>query len=276
MNIDNSNQQILGLLNSSGFLLQLALEHSIPPSDDPDASVIREHPWKVDGGEGFIDLIVSRGVIRFIIECKRPKGGMWIFPIVKGSRPKTSNGSIFCIDHYPGRKDLSGFSDFPMKPLSPESNICVIRGQSDDQKPLLERLAFNLLSSTKAVAMAELALLNNAKNREYFIYIPIIVTSAELFTCEVDPSDIDLGTGTLDNITPISTPIVRFRKSLAFDSESAPHITSLSKANRNSERTVFVINSLEFSQFISDWQWDQKYWNNLPPWEIARNNEFKE
>jgi hypothetical protein len=262
---------LTSLLNSSGFLLQLALEASQPFPLDPNNFVLREHPWKTDEENGFVDLVITRGLVRFIIECKRPRGGQWLFPVLKGSQSNITRGTVFWIDSHPGRIDLTGVNDIHMKPQSYETDICIVRGQAEDHKPLLERIAFSLLQTTQAIGNQELPILHKYGFPEFYIYIPVIVTSAELHVCEVDPALIDISTGTIDSIKTVVVPFIRFRKTLSFDFQATQESMSLDKANKKLQSSVFVVNSNSFSEFLSSWSDNQM--NRIYPWEMARRIE---
>jgi hypothetical protein len=163
-----------------------------------------------------------------------------------------------------------------MKPESYEADICIVRGQSDDHKSLLEKLAFSLLQATKAIAEQELSIIHRDILPEYYIFIPLIVTSADLYVCEVDPSLINIALGTIEKINPIKVPFIRFRKTLTFDFKAAQESKSLNDANKLLQHSVFVVNSNSFREFLIKWDGIRSHRNGLFPWEKARNIEMSQ
>ena len=82
---DDAKEKLEKLVNSSGFPLQIALQHLIESkkSDHGWDVLSHEHPWanKEAGSEGFIDLILVNNSDRHImvVECKRVRDTYWIF-----------------------------------------------------------------------------------------------------------------------------------------------------------------------------------------------------
>jgi len=263
------NEELNKLINASGFLLQLALENEINHLKKSDLSVTREHPWKssIADKDGFIDLIVSTGMMRFVIECKRPRDGVWVFlvqnnaqNIIEKSRSLWSSSKI-------NAPSTSGINDFYFTPNSYESDVCIIRGQNDQDKPLLERIASQVLLSQDCLIIEELGFVERHRFPTQLIYVPVIVTAAKLFICKVDPSKIDINSGTLSDATFEEVPLVRFRKSLVSDLSIGADPFDLHGSNRDRERTVFVINSNHFAAVLNQWRIDAFSNNGRPPWD---------
>jgi hypothetical protein len=149
----NDGVQNAGLLNSSGFPLQLAVEQTIH-SIKPDWELIRETPWhdSATGQSGFIDLVAQVGMEKIVVECKRPRGGRWLFVTAKDSQPQEGRVRL-CWTYYgdQSKKPLA-FEDMRLRPTSYESDICIVGGQAEDQRPMLERLCHSLLTSQLSLA----------------------------------------------------------------------------------------------------------------------------
>jgi hypothetical protein len=79
------------------------------------------------------------------------------------------------------------------------------------------------------------------------IYVPMIVTTAEMYICDADYDGIDLETGEVTDLTKSSrVPVVRFMK--AFDAGDAKQsgAVSIEKFADQSERTVVVVQARAF------------------------------
>jgi hypothetical protein len=81
--VSTVDPDLLKQVNAGGFLLQLRLEEEIRRlrSNQGWEVIAGEHHWMhpETGTFGFIDLIVGCGIVRLVIECKRPRDGSWIF-----------------------------------------------------------------------------------------------------------------------------------------------------------------------------------------------------
>ena len=217
------DEQLLKIVNASGFPLQIGLRRTINQSKiDHGWSVdVEEHHWRHprSGAEGYIDLVIEHEslFLRLIVECKRPTDAKWIFLTPKGSRPSSQVLSAFAATKGGGGRDLTGWCDLAIEPASPESAFCVLQGQSDRDRPMLERITDSLLPSVEALAFEELAIPGYYCGGLKHIYVPLVVTTATLYTVSFDPAAVDLEVGQLPvssaNFTPV--PFARFRKALA-------------------------------------------------------------
>lgn len=267
--------QIKKLVNSSGFPFQLAVENEIQSiSSQTQWSIItREHPWRStsDEAEGFIDLVVGHGTVRLVIECKRPRGGLWVF-LISDKRQESVKKFRVCWAHCkPNRPDLVGWNDFDILPTSPESEFCVIRGQDDNTKPLLERLGRYVLSSAEALATEELNLIRSTQIDHLRLMVPVIVTSAELKICKLSPEKISVSNGTITDSEFKTVPWIRFRKSLAVSEVEYSEFNELSEITEKKERSLFVINSSHLTDFLKKWEFYTPSYSI--PWDLARQIE---
>jgi hypothetical protein len=145
--------------------------------------------------------------------------------------------------HVGSDKPISDWSDFKVTPPSPEAMFCVVRGQGENHVPMLERLASTLLLSTEALSVQDIQLKSNSQVSKARVFMPMIVTNADLFVCKFDPASIDLTTGRTDSTEFQPIPFIMFRKSLASGIPSKTAPDSIQEANIGSERTVFIVNS---------------------------------
>jgi hypothetical protein len=270
------NDRLKNLVNSSGFLFQLAVENEVRTSRERRGWRIltREHPWKNpnDVTEGFIDLVLGLGEIRIVIECKRPKDGVWVF-LISDQTDMSVNRFRICWTHIkPGRRDLVGWDDLILDPESPESEFCVIRG-AEDKEPLLERLARNVLSSTEALALEQMTLRRPSITDRLGLLIPAIITAADLRVCKLDCKDIRLSDGTIDNPEFKTVPWVRFRKSLSTSIAEGPGLTELSDISEKKVRSIFVISSLHLSDFLKNFNYEMDIQMGPSAWITARQIE---
>ncbi len=272
-----TNETLLNIVNTSGFLFQLRVEHEIRQVVQKyysDWSIpVREHRW-IDPprDEEFIDLVLQSGIGRMVIECKRLTDAQWLF-LIPDNQSVTQQARLYWTDRIDGFQDMSEWGEFTILPESPESSFCTTRGQGETDQPMLERVASTLLRSVESLANEELTLGQGTVLLASRIYLPIIVTTATLKVCRFQTDQIDLSTGKLDtnNATLDTVPLIRFRKNLS--TTTAPIISpnDLAKANTENERTVFIINAMELSNTLREWkivkfgaQW---------PWEKARSLE---
>ena len=154
-------KQLKSIVNASGFAFQLALENKIKETRNEHGWEVmaREHPWhdNNNGEEGFIDLILKNNNVRLVIECKRPRDAVWVFLNPNNRRDAVINARLFWsifsdmkisigVDTRTGQKntiyrEISTWSDFAITEESPESQFCMIRGQKEDDKTMLERIS---------------------------------------------------------------------------------------------------------------------------------------
>src|SRR5437867_9513407 len=83
------------LLESDGYTFQMGLERRIVIGKEQGLHrwniIAREHPWRDrDGEEAFIDLIITEWTHRMVLECKRLRGGVWLFLQPRAKSSETS------------------------------------------------------------------------------------------------------------------------------------------------------------------------------------------
>ncbi len=220
-----SNDDLGKLVNRSGFLFQLAVEEDVRQSASKHEWEVfaREYPWRTRDHSrgGFIDFIAGRSALRAVFECKRTQRGEWIFLVPEPGMETPSLRALWAFLTRDGAVAL-GWDDFLVDPVGFTSEFCIVRGGSDDDRPMLERVAGDLVRASESLAREELAMAE--RHRGQAMYIPIIVTNATLYACRVAVGDVDLSTGAL----PASAKFeeigaIRFRKALASDVEHEPN-----------------------------------------------------
>ncbi len=234
-------------VNKSGFPFQLKVADQIN-------SAKPKHPWSVEssehswvdpesGSRGFIDLVLAHETsngLKLIVECKRPLGGRWIFLVDRKATPQSMIKSFWASGDSPPK---SGWDDLPFQPVSLEASDCIIAGQ-DERSPLLERLADGLLQSINGVSDQEQKIFERYRRCSLRIYIPVIVTAAELFVCYVDPtSEISIDGVLAKSVTFESVDHIRFRKSLASKLNYREISHTLRGENLQKARSVWIFNA---------------------------------
>lgn len=244
------------LLNATGFAFQLAIEESIRKTHTEHGWEVaaREHPWvhEATGTSGHIDIVLEKNAGRLVLECKRTSDARWLFLIPKAEdRDSVRFRSLWC--HIPEEGDsLLGWGEFRVLPANAESQFCNVRGSGEGKITLLERLASELARSVEGLASEEGQI---ARQGTFFphIYIPVIVTNAELVVATVDPSAIPLGSGKLDDATFRRVPSLRFRKALDGGPLARPRrIGTVRESNREYQRSVMIVAAEALVQFLSD------------------------
>jgi len=99
------------------------------------------------------------------------------------------------------------------------------------------------------------------------VFIPVLVTNAEMFVAHFDPKQIDLSSGTIDKCQFRSASVVRYRKALDASRNSERGFPAhLGELNGTSQRSILVVNSREFSAFVESMKMPPDSWNGDYPW----------
>lgn len=269
----SDNSDLLKLINASGFLFQLKVEQLIADTSSKHgkSTLAREHKWtdQISGREGFIDLVTSAGTNgKIIIECKRVRDGEWVF-LVPNDAQETKNTRVLWSRRFSENRQGAAWDDFGFSPESLESEFCVVRGQGEKQTPMLERLSGILVGSIEALADEELNYGRSIGRTGLRFYFPVIVTTATLWVCRVQASDIELKSGDLKSADFEEVPFIRFTKSLPSTLSSSRPPSKLEDAARENRRTVFVVNVEELVPFLSGkWEFSPPAWGGPWPWSL--------
>jgi hypothetical protein len=240
------------LVNRSGFLFQMAVEEHIRANTNNHGWEVaaREYPWSSPLGDrrGFIDIIADRSYLHSVVECKRTQGGEWIFLVPSASKETLRLRTLwsYLTDD---RRQGYGWDDLHFTPATLESEFCIVRGGSDDDKPMLERIVGDLVRASESLAREQLD--RQGRHPGPAGYIPLIVTNAKLYACRVDPRDVDLQTGSVPSSAVFEeTDAIRFRKATASDIEHTPSsYGSIRDGLKKKERSSVVVNV----ERLSDW-----------------------
>lgn len=243
-------------VNASGFPLQLAIANLVKRHSNGWTVLYEEHAWRSEHSSGFIDLVLEDRYKTWLmnIECKRVRDADWIFLCEQSSSAARRHAKLW-VTHMGADDSIRCFDwvDIPMDPPSPESHYCVVPGQDQKSRPMLERTAASVVESTEALALEEARSLSN-RYSSLRIYQNVIVTTAALHVCEVDVDGIDMATGELGSASAFkAVPFVRFRKQLGVVNrrdQRITHVQELRDSIKSTESTVFVVNAAHFSEFL--------------------------
>jgi hypothetical protein len=98
-----------------------------------------------------------------------------------------------------------------------------------------------------------------------WVYVPVIVTNAQLSVCDFDPAEVSIADGLLPGEAAFDdVSVLRFTKNLSFDIDTSKHET-LTASNAAKDRTVFVINAMSFSGFLQQFDWSGGVPDTLRP-----------
>ena len=242
------------IVNRSGFPLQLAVERTVRESVNWRV-LHREHAWRHSSGDaGFADLVlVNPSNCVMVVECKRVQDSDWIF--ITSDEPEKTIGSRLYINNTAGHGvEHHGYLDVQVSPSAFVSDFCVIAGQDPHSRPLLERIAHEVVVASEAVAHEEQPFLE-ARSYGFRCYAAVIVTTANLSISAIRDRDICLTSGQASDQAIESVPWVMFRKQLSNELVVEPqdlawNLESISKAK---EKVVYVVNAGSLPEFLQKW-----------------------
>ena len=254
---DKLAQQPIVTANSSGFPLQIATVHAVNQSNNWRV-LLEEHPWRsnMTEAEGFIDIVaVPRfdDIFVMVLECKRVRQTAWVFLIPNSSAPPSKQITVWDSNLVDSKWIEYYWKNWQLSPSTDQSQYCAIPGQESGRKTLLERTASELIESVEALAEQEKQI-QEKRGTDNFnrLYIPVVLTTAQLFVSHFDAAAISLTDGSLPEDTPVSiVPYLRFRKSLSTRAQ-ASSTSSIEKLYSESERTVFVVNAEHLPEFLEE------------------------
>ena len=251
------DKQLLSIANASGFPFQLRVEDLVKTTASRHGwkVLVREHPWAdpETGQAGFIDLVLANDPVRLVVECKRSQEGQWVFLLPAAEKASIERARSFTTVNQKNGVKTFEWAECGFKPPSAESSLCAVRGTGEGDRPLLERLAAQVSRATESFGTQEITCERSPSHDIGTIYVPVIVSNAELVMCNTDPAQIDIATGTItrQDATFTTASLIRFRKPLT--SRVAPsRFSDVSSVNRDAERTVFVINAAALPDCLRD------------------------
>ena len=260
------SEELNKLINASGFAFQLAIEHTIRATNYKHSwhVVSREHPWSSGDSDGFIDLVLQKGAVTGVVECKRTRDAAWVFIVPEKEDTKAIGSRALWVAGDKGIP-LSGWDLVQHLPSAHIASFCVVRGSGENDRPLLERLSSTLLASVDALADEEVGILRKRHAGWHGFYLPIIVTTAELHMCKLDPGAVNIGSGMIDTAKFEAVPYIRFQKGFSTKLPPGFNPPNLSGAGRGYERTVWVVHAQSLVDLLSKLRSDDIF-NDPQPW----------
>ncbi len=262
-------EKLKGFVNSSGFPLQIGIEYLVKGKTFAHGWKVRykEHSWKnaQTEGTGFIDLVLAdnHGTFSMVVECKRVQDTSWVF-LLPSSRQANRRHARVWVSRLDGQEaKFFDWTDVAGEPSSPECEFCVVPGQDQKSRPMLERISSELIEATEALAWEDYHI--NSQRNFIRMYASVIVTTAKLHLCSFSPADVSIDTGMIDKAEFKVVPFVRFRKSL-----STKPITEFSLKEKDDsslvgakENMVFIVHSGDFEQFLNGFEIDEGYYRHF-------------
>jgi hypothetical protein len=200
----------LELANSSGFPLQLAIESSIASGTSRHGWRVssHEHPWSHGNDSGFADIVLeegNEGLVRIVLECKKRAGALMFFAAVAAAR-ETARCRVRWGYRTAKKAFEGGWVDVNIAPASIESEFCIVRGEgAQKQNTMLESIAHDVVQAAEGICKEELLVSEREAMGSARVYVPVVVTTAKLFVCHMDPEAVDLKTGHLEPVPKSAT-----------------------------------------------------------------------
>jgi hypothetical protein len=263
-------QKLTDIVNQSGFPLQVGLTDLIQKSTDQHGWKVRftEHSWKndLDKESGFIDIVIEdrHCTSIMLIECKRVLDSSWIFIVPKSKLMPRRHVKAW-VTRFVGKEFKHIFwADLSLSPSSFETEFCVVPGQDSKSKPMLERVAADIVSATEALALAERDCQAQLKD-SLKMYFSVIVTTAKLQVCSFEPGKVSLSDGKVAETEFVEVPYIRFRKQLSTRPTLIPlySVRGFHELVRAKEHTVFVVNAQALTEFLTDFEVDESALRNF-------------
>ncbi len=240
-------EEVLQSLKSSGFPFQTAVAHVIECSGwSIHAS---EYPWRAGNDDRFLDIVATNGKFIIAVECKKTRIETLTFLRPLGHSNTGHIMDFRCLrsdgyDVIPPRPNLF-CETWGLWPISPCSEFCIVStSKSGKDQRLLERDASIVIGATDAFAqdIPENIRLGQSLSLPY-LFLPVIVTNAKIFTARYNPSEVSLDTGEFQELPKDieEAPWVRFSKAFA--------------AGRGRDlglRSLFVVNATALGEFLEN------------------------
>jgi hypothetical protein len=241
-------EEVYKSLRKGGFPFQTRVAYAFQ-SESKWQLRATEMPWSdAVVGDQFLDVLGIRGPMFALVECKKMESTSLTFLRPVGMPHSTGLHDyarlMSTVQTSRGEFD-SDFHTARIAPSSFESELCVKTGK--DQR-LLEPDCRLLLHATASYARRSRALLGiqlrqTGSAPEQTTYLPLLVTTARLFTARYDPRDVSLETGSFvaDPKETEEVDFIRFTKSFS----SAESLTA-------DACTVFVVRAGALVRFLDN------------------------
>jgi hypothetical protein len=263
-----STSHLREIADAYGFALQLALEDAVRRSKTSWEVISREHGWLDDRDPKFVDLILNQGgPTILVVECKRTKGGDWIFLVPNLDGLQNIATRAMQIESVETAGKIEGSSSLDTYGVGPpcwESAFCAVRGAGERDRPMLDRICAELTRATDAISTQQMAI-NQSLNhlmpghRLENVLIPVVVTTARLHVCRFNPGKVSLESGEIPEDGSVFEDVTHLRYRKSFDAPSVraagpDRTTTLGELERHAQRTVLIVRANYFQQWLREFR----------------------
>lgn len=259
---DNEDHTRRKAVDRSGYPLQVALEHQMPQVQNHGGHAWRvlatEVPWRSPSSDTeYVDAVLQRVPSdRAVVECKRVlrDGGKhpeeWLFMGDKllDSRTGVMRGLSVHLDE--SQNQVYQWVDVQFSPKTPTAMFAMPREKSGASLRV-DQIARNLVAATEAIARAE----PKRAGFQERTYIPMIVTTAQLYVCSADAGAVNVERGTLpDNHAIRRVDAIRYTKAMQSGIGFRFHrtIQNLSELVLSQQRSVLIVTASKLQGFLAE------------------------
>jgi hypothetical protein len=252
----NADEDLLRVINGSGFPLQIAVQHLVEQGKVGWRVSHKEHAWSnpTDGMSGFIDVVLQHSQMKdsLVLECKRVQNSAWLFLSHTGGLKPRRHSKVWATIFKEKGLQFFGWADVTVPMETPEAQFCCLRGQSsNDKNTFLERVAGELVSATEALAREERDFRSDQSD-SCNLYFNVIVTTAQLYFAAYDESALNLEDGSLAKAEFHRVPYLRVRKQFSMRPVALTPADWQRKddVDYRRENTVFVVEAVHLLAFL--------------------------
>ncbi len=267
-------------VNASGYPFQLAVEEQVRATGEKHGWDVEttEHPWRRGESAGFIDLVLKHTTTRtrLVIECKRFQHTSWVFLVPKRQLSLQRRIKLQWTNFGVDVRTSTGWFDFGFRPESHEASFCVVESTKQTQANRVETIARELLDSVEGLAMEQASIEPRGDwdasgvNRQN-LFIPTILTTANLVVCHLDPESVELDDGILRQQRFEKVGLVRFRKSLTTEFREGYAPRDIEEGYQDRVRTILIVNSGHLLDFLERWEPEPVRRGHKWPWDPIRS-----
>jgi len=279
--------KIIDGLNSQGYLFQQRCLHEVKNIDSfLEWKVnVEEYPVAIYEKETEIDFVLHNQSYRtyVIVECKRahPDYLMWVFQDVKKNSTRFQATRLVIREIREGRLVYKNNQPSRVKPQSEAINISLendsiriasygleifnkeTRGKKRARPDTINDACYQVFKGLGGFVFEQCKQLKKLPDLVDCVYIPLIITTADLYTVEYNISNVDLNTGSIsvddinknDGIKKVPWVILNYgvKESIqittigeTYHGRDASHIKEKYKS-----KDIFIVNSLNIQSFLS-------------------------
>ncbi len=255
--VAESKKDPIDLINQTGFPLQMLLQ-TLVGTKKFWKSKIPEHSVE-DPNTGityWIDLIIDNDDfqpgLRLVLECKRHLSTDWLFLI---DNPNDAGAFVHTLNARKDEtnEDVISWNRRKIIPSSYYSMFCVKTKEQTSDEHMLENICKNMLLTCELLAKQELSNIEPQRLKTDRVYIPIIVTTANVRACHFNSSDINLNYGNIDKLKANlqDVEMIRFVKNFkSIIADKGKKYSDLLKLHTANERTILIIQAKAFLNFL--------------------------